>query len=375
MNRVKVLCVDDEPQVLEGLALNLRRTYEVKVATSGLAGLEILSAQGPFAVVLSDMRMPVMDGAAFLGLVREADPDTIRMLLTGHADLQSAIMAVNEGQIFRFLTKPCPPDQLRSAFNAATEQHHLVTAERVLLEQTLRGSIKTLTDILSMTNPVAFGRATRIKRHVSELADALNLENRWQVEVAAMLSQLGSISLPEETAERFYKSEELSDREKEMVARMPKVTEDLLANIPRLEPVREILAKQGIPFEAKKGKASHPIGARILKIVAEFDELETRGISIQLALDTMLGRESRYDPKILQEFVRLKGASAAHGMIREIPLKSVREGMIFTEDVRTKTGLLLVARGFEVTQSFLEKVRNFQDGMVNEPLRVIVKNQ
>jgi len=372
MDRVKVLCVDDEPHVLEGLALHLRRTCEVVVATSGRAGLEELARQGPFAVVLSDMRMPAMDGAAFLSQVREAAPDTTRMLLTGHADLQAAISAVNEGQIFRFLTKPCPPDQLRLAFDAAAEQHRLVTAERVLLEQTLHGSIKTLTDILSMTNPVAFGRATRIKKHVSELADALGMQNRWQVEVAAMLSQLGSISLPEETAERFYNGQELSAQEKAMVARMPKVTEELLANIPRLEPVREILTEQGTPLEAGRGKTDIPLGARILKIVVEFDELESRGLSVLLALDTMLGREGWYDPQILQAFVQIKGEQR---VVKEIPLQAVRVGMVFAEDVRTKAGILLVARGYEVTQSFIEKVRNFRKGLVNEPLLVVVKKQ
>ena len=85
--------------------------------------------------------------------LRQAAPDTTRMLLTGDADLQSAISAVNEGQIFRFMTKPCAPYQLRLAFEAAVAQHRLVTAERVLLEQTVHGAVKTLTDILSFLNP------------------------------------------------------------------------------------------------------------------------------------------------------------------------------------------------------------------------------
>jgi len=372
MDRVKVLCVDDEPYVVEGLALHLRRTYQVLVATSGRAGLEEIAKQGPFAVVLSDMGMPGMDGAAFLSQVREAAPDTTRMLLTGHTDIQAAVSAVNEGQVFRFLTKPCPPDQLRLAFDAAVEQHRLVTAERVLLEQTLHGSIKTLTDILSMTNPVGFGRAARIKKHVSELADALGMQNRWQVEVAAMLSQLGSISLPEETAERFYNGRELSAQEKATVARMPKLTESLFGNIPPREPVREILARQGTPFEAGRGKKDVPLGARMLKIAVDFDELESNALSVQLALDTMLGREGWYDPETLQAFVRIKGASAGQQVVKEIQLQAVRVGMVFAEEVRLKSGVLLVARGYEVTQSFIEKVRSFQKDVVNEPLRIVV---
>jgi response regulator RpfG family c-di-GMP phosphodiesterase len=374
MSRVKtkVLCVDDEPQVLEGLALQLRRGYEVHTATRGARGLEVLGQHGPFAVVLSDMRMPAMNGAAFLSRVRQQAPDTVRMLLTGHADLQAAIAAVNDGQVFRFLTKPCPPDQLRLSFEAATEQHRLVTAERVLLEHTLHGSIKALTDILALTNPVAFGRATRIKKHVSEIAEELGMPDRWQVEVAAMLSQLGSISLPEETAEKYYYGQDLSTEERAMVSRMPKVTDTLLSNIPRLEQVREILAAQHKSFNVGRHREETPLGALILKIAIEFDELESRGFSIQLALDTMRGREDAYDPTILESFVRLKGAATKRQEIKEISLCAVRVGMVFAEDVRTKTGVLLVTRGYEVTPSFIERARNFREDFVNELVRVVV---
>ena len=108
-DRPRVLFVDDEPAVLEALALNLRRTYDVVTATSGQAGLEYLWAQSDFAVVVSDMRMPKMDGTTFLALARDAAPDAVRILLTGHTDIDAAVKVVNHGQIFRFLTKPCPP--------------------------------------------------------------------------------------------------------------------------------------------------------------------------------------------------------------------------------------------------------------------------
>ena len=175
MKSVRILCVDDEPRVLEGLSLHLRRNYDVVTAESGADGLQAIKDKGPFAVALSDMRMPRMDGTAFLKAVRELAPDTVRMLLTGQADLQSTIDAVNKGQIFRFLTKPCPSQQLMGAFEAATEQYRLVMAERVLLEQTLHGSIKALTDILALSNPVAFGSATRIKKYAGDLARHLGI--------------------------------------------------------------------------------------------------------------------------------------------------------------------------------------------------------
>ena len=199
-----ILLVDDEPNVLEGLTLHLRRRYHVATAAGGAAALEILAQDAGITVILSDMRMPGMDGAAFLSEARARKHDAIRMLLTGHADIDSAAAAVNEGQIFRFLRKPCPVPVLLAAVAAAVEQHRLITAERELLEQTLGGTVKLLTDMLGLTSPAAFGRAVRVKQHVVALAAKLALPSRWQVEVAAMLSQLGTITLPPETVDNLF---------------------------------------------------------------------------------------------------------------------------------------------------------------------------
>ena len=149
-----VLCVDDEPQILAGLSVSLRRRYEVLPAASGAEALAVLASRPDVAVVVSDMRMPVMDGAAFLAKAKDVAPDAVRMLLTGYTDIDAAMNAVNQGQIFRFLTKPCPTMTLLSSVYHAVEHHKLVTAQRVLLEQTLRGVIKTLTGVLAVTSPV-----------------------------------------------------------------------------------------------------------------------------------------------------------------------------------------------------------------------------
>jgi DNA-binding NtrC family response regulator len=125
-----ILCVDDEPRVLDGLKLTLRRSFDVSTATSGAEGLAILKQMAGAAVVISDMRMPGMDGAVFLTKVREQWPDSMRLLLTGEAGRDAAVAAVNEGQIFRFLSKPCAPEKLIAAVEAAVRQHQLVTADK-----------------------------------------------------------------------------------------------------------------------------------------------------------------------------------------------------------------------------------------------------
>jgi len=364
-NKVQVLCVDDEPAVLEGLSLHLARKYDVTTAVSGAAGLEALRAKPGVTVILSDMRMPSMNGAAFLSKTREVAPDAVRMLLTGETDIQSSIAAINEGQIFRFLTKPCAPDRLLAAFEAAVEQHRLVTAERVLLEQTLRGSIQMLSDVLSLTNPLAFGRAARIKSRATELAKAFGLTDVWQIAVAAMLSQLGCVTLSAATVEKLYHGEPLSQDEQAAVSRMPAVAEGLLAHIPRLEDVRASILNQrkhfdgtGQPPGPLRGDKI-PVGARVLKIVLDFDELEAQGDAAAVALGTMKSRTGVYDPDLLEAFAKLRGGSARAEEVREIPLRLVSAGMIFAQDVRTSAGALLLARGYEVTEGLVERIRNF----------------
>jgi response regulator RpfG family c-di-GMP phosphodiesterase len=376
-SRAAVLCVDDEPNILEGISLHLRRKFEVITAVGGPAGLEVLAARRDIAAVLSDMRMPGMDGAAFLGHVRQAAPDAVRMLLTGQTDLKSAIAAINEGQIFRFLTKPCPPEHLVGAFDAAVEQHSLVTAERVLLEQTLRGSIRMLTDLLSLANPQAFGRAARLKDRATELAKAAGLTAIWQIEVAAMLSQIGCVSLPAATTEKLYYGRPLTPEEQAMANRLPAMADALLAHIPRLEEIRASLLHQskhfdgsGLPAGPLRGEGI-PVGARVLKIVVDFDVLEARGDEVAVALDTLRGRAGRYDPQLLETFARLRGDGTPRHEVREIPLRSVQAGMTFVEDVTTAAGALLLPRGYEVTEGLVERIRNFQ---VPGNVRVMVRS-
>lgn len=240
--RPRVLCVDDEPHVLEDLRDSLHRSFDVRTATGAGQALAMLRAEPEaFAVLISDMRMPGKSGDAFLLDARAVAPMTVRMVLTGHSDIDAAIRAVNHGQLFRFLTKPCSREELMRACAAALGQHRLMTAERVLLEQTLRGSIDALTQVLALANPAAFGRGARIRALAGALAEAAGLRDRWEVEVASMLAQMGAVTLPQATVERLYAGDELSEDEQRMVARVPDLTRALLARIPRLEGVLAIL--------------------------------------------------------------------------------------------------------------------------------------
>jgi response regulator RpfG family c-di-GMP phosphodiesterase len=373
----RVLCVDDEERVVQGLKLTLGRRFDVTLATSGAAALGIIARedQDPFAVVISDMRMPAMNGAQLLAEVRATSPDSTRLLLTGQADIESAIAAINQGQIFRFLTKPCPPEQLVSAVEAGVAQHRLVTAERELLDHTLRGAINMLTDVLAMVSPTVFGRATRLKECVKLIAGHLKIEGLWAIEIAAMLSQVPAITLPASTIDKLYDHRPLSPDERHMVERMPEVLEQLLANIPRLEPVREILRAADRPFDPASSEA-HPIGARILKVAIDFDDLDSQGMENLLALETMRGRTGVYDPRVLEMLCELSGGARRTAEVKELRIADLRPGMVLAAPVQTKVGQLICARGAEVTAGLLQRLRNFSKNAagVREPVRVIVKH-
>ncbi len=378
MSQLRVLCVDDEPLVLEGLTLHLRRRYTVHTATSGAEGIELLRSLGDTGVIISDMRMPRMDGATFLRDSCQVAPDATRILLTGHTDLDAAIRAVNDGQIFRLLMKPCPPAKLLEAVDLAADQHRLVTSERVLLQRTLHGSIATLVDVLALTSPAEFGRATRVKQTVTALADALGMEARWQVEVAAMLSQLGYVSLPPEVARKLREGQPLADAEAKIVERAPEITERLLANIPRIEAVRAMLARFSgtpLPQDLTALGANDLVrrGAQMLRVATDFDILSSQGTAPPEAIAVMRGRGEAYDRVVLEALAEFQGSDIAVGRMRELPLTALGVGMVLAEDVYLTTGTLLAARGYEITLGFVERARNFSPGMVKEPVRVILK--
>jgi response regulator RpfG family c-di-GMP phosphodiesterase len=364
--RPRVLCVDDEPNILASLRRSLRLHYDVVTASSASEALTRIAQEPPFAVVVSDLRMPGTDGIVFLGCVRQRAPDTVRVLLTGQAELDGAIAAVNEGQVFRFLVKPCDQSALLGALRAAVGQYRLITAERVLLERTVHGSITALTDLLAIVQPASFGRGTRLKRLVEALAADLDVPERWQVEVAALLSQVGYIVVPPEIAERLRAGRPLNRAERDLGASLPRLAEQLIESIPRLEGVREILRHQQAGYAPESGV---PIGARLLRVANDFDVLETQGMTPGTALDALEGRRDAYDPAVLAAMRRVCGLVKRLAVVQELRLADVQIGMIFATDVASPNGLLLVARGQEVTTGLRERITNFWDGFATS-LRV-----
>jgi response regulator RpfG family c-di-GMP phosphodiesterase len=296
--------------------------------------------------------------------IRSLAPDTVRVLLTGFGDVDAAMAAVNEGNIFRFLSKPCPSKTMIRALEASVEQHRLLTAQRVLLEQTLRASLRTLSDTLAIVNPVAFGRGLRTRKLISELAASDPVAIPWQAEIAAILAQISWVTLPAATASKLNSGKTLTASEQTLVDKLPSVTGELVGDIPRFEYIREILRHQdkhydgqGFPPNGASGEAI-PWGARALKAASDFDLLESRGCSAETAIEAMRARTGWYDPDILEAISRIRNHPSRDSKVLHLPLRAVQPGMVFAQEVMTRTGQLVFARGQEVTPSLLERVKN-----------------
>jgi response regulator RpfG family c-di-GMP phosphodiesterase len=258
----RVLLVDDEPLVLEGLKRQLRKKVEVETAVGGREGLALIERAEPFAVVISDMRMPEMNGSEFLEQVRKRSPDSVRMILSGQAEIESTIAAVNLGQIFRFLTKPCSSEALLAALDSGLEQYRLVHDRRELLEKTLRGTVQVLTEILELTNPAAQQRAKRVERYAQDICDAIGMPMSWELRLAAMLSQIGCVTLPESVLARLYAGQTLDDEAHSVYRAHPRVAGKLLQGIPRLEGVAAIVSSQ-LDDGVKPADAGELIGTKL----------------------------------------------------------------------------------------------------------------
>jgi len=374
----KVLCVDDDANILAAYRRGLRKVFDLTTAESGMEGIEVLKKQGPFAVVISDMQMPGMDGITFLSQVKMFAPETTRIMLTGQGDLNVAMHAVNEGNIFRFLTKPCPPEELSKAIFAGMEQHNLIIAERILLERTLRGAVKVLSDVLGMVNPTAFGRASRVRRLIRQISAKMGKPLSWKLELATMLSQIGCVSVPEAILEKAFQGKSLLTDEMRMFKSHPLVGRDLIGRIPRLEEVASIIAYQekhfdgkGIPRDERIG-AKIPFGSRLLKVALDYDILVTAGNSTLDAFGELENRTGVYDPEILKALRLVLDMELSYSL-QKVPIDKMTTNMILAEDVRGVSGTLLIANGQEVTKSLLLRLRNFAlTAGIERPIKVLV---
>lgn len=304
----RVLCVDDEPRMLESLRDSLRRRFDIVVTSNGFEALRLLIEQ-PFHVVLSDMRMPMLNGARFLTLAREHAPDTVRLLLTGQSSLDDAVAAVNEGEIFRFLVKPCPPRDLTAALDSGVTRHRTLVRERELKDQTLAGAVCALADVAASIDPASAQREQRIRGMAAELVAAAEVTTGVrELENACKLMQVGVAGLSPEMRDRLAHGRQLNRDQVAELERLPELAERFVRSIPALSPAAALLSAAAQPLVATRpGLAGTPPAARVLRIVLDFDLLTAHGVAPATALQTLQKRGDRYDRSLLETFAGQRG--------------------------------------------------------------------
>jgi response regulator RpfG family c-di-GMP phosphodiesterase len=373
-----VLFVDDEPAAVEGLQLTQRKQYEVRVAHSGAGGLEILRKEPDIAVVVSDMRMPDMDGATFLSEVRRIAPDVVRILLTGYADIEDAVRAVNEGRIFHYLSKPCAPAHMSAALASAAEMHRLIAAERTLLQKTLVGSVKAVVNVLGLTKPAALGRSIRVRDRARKAAETLNIEDRWSLEFAALLSQVGAAALPDRISQKLNEGKPLTKEEQTEFVDSIEAVNRVLRSIPRLEPVTKLLDElMELTVSYHSDSANVPrtsANARLLHAIIDLEALEAGGKSFKQALDHLQRNDAKYGAEALAALNQLVADPTQIDVAMCSPAM-LTDGMVLAEDLTTTDGLLLLPRGFELSQSSREHIVNKFKDRLPERIKVHVAPQ
>lgn len=370
--KLTLLFVDDERRLVEVYADILGQDYDVQIATSGQEALQKLKQLRNLALVVSDFHMPSMDGATLLQEVMHQAPLVTRILLTGTAGVEGARDAVNKGQIFRFLTKPCPLADLREAVEAGVTHYCLLNAERMVMQETLIECIAALMEVLAVTNPVAFGRSQRIKGIVHDLAERLECVGFWQLEAAALLSQIGYFAANPELAEKMYYGRELSVEDQARAAAVPGNARRLLENIPRLEPVIQILAALEWTDEQleRAGERMVGLGARILCAALDYDLLASKGLSKTQILSAVREREARLGSRVLGALVALVMASAETDETLNISLRQATPGMRLRQEIRTPLGALLVPVGIEISERLIDRISQVAPALLDQPVRV-----
>ncbi len=363
----RVLCVDDEPMVLEGLERNLGEHFEIVTASSGRDALAAIASQPAFAAIVSDMRMPQMNGAEFLARARELAPDASRLLLTGYAETNAAISAVNDGHIFRFLCKPCAPAVLRVHLVEAVRQHQLITSERQLLANTLNGAIAMMSDLLALAVPAVFERARQLRGRVAYVASKLVYENAWEYEIAALLAHVGCVTLPVGLVEKVWAGLSISVDERATYDSHPIAAHRLIAAIPRLERVAEVVRRQRDPKPA--GDPAIDRGVTLLRAALELDQLLGRHVSLHEAVRILT--DHRHPPPIVAALAAHASEAGGGGGARMVKIADVVVGWVLDKNVTSPSGALLVKAGTVLSPVLIEALHRYANGTgVVEPLHV-----
>lgn len=356
-----IMLVDDEPNVLEGFRRSLGRSYNLLLCSGGPEALAAMG-DGPLpAVVVTDMRMPSMNGIEFVKQARRLSPDPVFVMLTGNADQQTAVDAINEGRVFRFLNKPCDQRVLEKTIAASLRQHRLVTAERVLLRETLTASVRVLMDAAIAADPEVERMTAFVRGLVLDLARSMLGEAPWSVSIASSLFGIGYIA----TAG----AEQSSRLREETLVRVAACGGRLVRNIPRMASVAKMIEGQRTPqavpahVDLEDEESVARLGASLLRFAIDLYRA-TAGDAARIA-EAVPAVGSAHDARIVKAarelFAREPVAVPAsqEDDTCELPIDELRIGDVLVLDVYTREDVLLLRAEQEVTAFVLERLRSF----------------
>ncbi|MEM1108135.1 MAG: HD domain-containing phosphohydrolase [Planctomycetota bacterium] len=376
----RIMLVDDEVNVLNGFRRTLGSAYDCVFAQGAAEAFSELCQNPDIAVIMTDMRMPGLDGITFIQQARQVAPDSVYMMLTGNADLETAAEAVNQGQVFRFLNKPCPPEVLLPALDAALRQHELVMAEQDLLRKTLAGSVRLLTEMLGLAKPGLAEHNGRVRRTVRQLVQQLGLADPWAHEVAALLSQIGRFTLPSELANACPQT--ITDpADLELLRDHPARAAQMLRHIPRLEAPGRIIEHQldatepsVAPGEAE-GDDLLTWGACVLRVALAFDCVYGQAEDEISARNLVVESLSGVCPLVTKALAEMPTTECENSAapLRILNADQLRPGMFTAAPVLLTDGRPLLGRGRELGPPLIAQLQAHVDrGLLAEPLDILV---
>lgn len=409
-----VLCVDDEPNILSSLRRLLRpRGYNVIVAGSGAEALEIMSETAA-DLVLSDMRMPGMDGAQFLEQVKARWPDTARILLTGYADLSSTVAAINKAEIYRYISKPWDDAVVLGVVGDALERKMLArekarlerltgeqneqlkdlnakleskvrerTAElsRALqaleqahdkLKKSFTVSIRVFANLIELHEGSRAGHSRHVAESARKLAQRMQLPESdvQDVMLAGLLHGIGEFGASSELLRRPLSA--LTSEERDTITKQPLRAQAALMGVDELTGAGKLIRSyreryDGAGYPDHLAGAGIPLGARILSVAHDFEAaqeatLNGRWLSkIEARECIMQGRRTCYDPSVVDAFAAMLDTAGVKPPA-ELTLHAgaLKDGMVLARDLLTPEGILLLSKDSVVDSSLIEKLRRYE---------------
>lgn len=374
--RIKVLLVDDDQRLLSALQRALRRDFDITTAEGAVEGLRALERAGPFPVVVSDQNMPRILGSTFLSKSSDVFPDTVRIMLTGNNDQETAIKAVNEAKVFRFLNKPCNSNDLSVAIRDAYRQYELSVGEKRVLEETLTGSVRLLVEMLSMAHPEIFRRSQLVRKWAKAAVAGLGMQYSWSLKVAAMLWPIPDTMLPADLAMRRNNGETLSEKEMKTVFETKLAASRMITAVPRLEDVARLILLSSKQTQDALGEHNAPQEAKLLHILIDLSRAidPSKPNKLEDGFKRLQAEDHGYDPALLMALPNILSGETGDGKNRVMTIlaRELRPGDLLMDDLNDAAGRLLLAAGHEITESLASTLlRMHENGSGLEKVRAV----